>query len=179
METYKPITDYEGLYEISDHGNVKRVAPWKDNWGKIRQPNPNPMKPGCAAGYAQVQLAKDGIKKSRYVHRLVAIAFIGPCPKGYEVNHRNGQKSDNHVDNLEYVPHRTNLRHAIDVLGRKPGNFSMVGVLHHNSFLTEEQVIEMRTLFDGGMPVFKIAKRFNVSHSTTTNIVKRKTWKHL
>lgn len=100
MEEWKDIAGYELYYQISDIGQVKR----KDT-GKI-------LKNNIRNGYEYVTLCMNGQRKKFYVHRLVAIAFI-PNPKSYEqVNHKDGNKSNNKVDNLEWCTQKENLMHA-------------------------------------------------------------------
>lgn len=95
---WKPIQGFEGLYEVSDGGRVRTLR------GKTpRILNINKT----VAGYPHVGLVKKGesAKKRHWysVHRLVAAAFIGPCPEGYVVNHKDENKANNAVSNLEYV----------------------------------------------------------------------------
>ena len=71
-------------------------------------------------GYFQVSL---GVGHRRYVHRLVALAFHGIPAPGYEVNHKNGVKTDNRPENLEWVTKSQNARHSTHVLGKKRGQF--------------------------------------------------------
>jgi hypothetical protein len=100
MEEWKDIAGYELYYQISNIGQVKR----KDT-GKI-------LKNNIRNGYEYVTLCVNGQRKKFYVHRLVAIAFI-PNPKSYEqVNHKDGNKSNNKVDNLEWCTQKENLMHA-------------------------------------------------------------------
>jgi|SRR5580658_124327 hypothetical protein len=164
---WKPITGYEGLYEVSDAGEVKSLRS-----GKL-------MRPGTAgAGYSHVSLAKNGSKKGFYVHTLVATTFIGPRPERHEVNHKNGSKTDNRAENLEYVTHQANSRHMMDVLLRKPGNFNR-GEDSPVSKLTEAQVREIRRRFSQGERIIDLAKQFSGTHSGISAIVHRKCWRHI
>lgn len=100
MKEWKDIAGYELYYQISNIGQVKR----KDT-GKI-------LKNNIRNGYEYVTLCVNGQRKKFYVHRLVAIAFI-PNPNSYEqVNHKDGNKSNNKVDNLEWCTQKENLMHA-------------------------------------------------------------------
>lgn len=67
------------------------------------------LKPAINKGYLQVELRKDGKRKGFLVHRLVVTSFIGPIPKGMEVNHINEDKRDNRLENLELVTHKENI----------------------------------------------------------------------
>lgn len=100
-EEWRPVVGYEGLYEVSNLGRVKSLYK-----ACILKPQKK------RNGYFQVNLYKNGTMKSRAVHRLVATAFI-PNPLGKpQVNHRDEDKQNNAVDNLEWVYARTNLNYG-------------------------------------------------------------------
>jgi len=97
----------DGNYAVSNRGRVKRVTP-----GRRTKPGKlltlNLMK----IGYYRIAPVIDGRNVPMYVHQVVAEHFMGPCPQGRELNHIDGDKTNNHVTNLEYVTHRYNLVHA-------------------------------------------------------------------
>jgi hypothetical protein len=126
-------------------------------------------------GYLHLNLWRDGRPKHHLVHRVVASAWLGGIPEGYQVNHKNGIKTDNRVENLEVVTPRENLRHA-RLLGLAP---SLAGEGNYNAKLTAEQVREVRRLRKEGFSVSQLARRFEVCEITIYSIVTRKTWKHL
>ena len=99
-EVWKDVKDYEGLYQVSDRGNVRSV----DRINHIgRRYNGRILKPRYDKdGYLRVGLCKDGKMKSKYIHRLVAEAFI-PNPNGFsQVNHKDENPSNNKLSNLEW-----------------------------------------------------------------------------
>lgn len=106
-EVWKDVPEYEGLYMISNLGNVLSKVP---NNGK---PKKKIMKQSiCSSGYMKVVLSKNGNHKQHMIHRLVAKAFI-PNPENKEtVNHIDGNKKNNCVDNLEWNTYSENLKHA-------------------------------------------------------------------
>ncbi len=116
IENWRPVVGFEGWYAVSDCGRVKRTKSGLGaRAGWIRRPQRG------ASGYAVLGLCR-GTGKSgqvqRSIHRLVLAAFVGPCPLGQQVNHKNGVKTDNRLSNLEYVTPKQNLLHARVVLGR-------------------------------------------------------------
>jgi len=124
-ESWKPVTDWEGIYEVSDFGRVRRVAPrpdWKGTNTKVdtrygrRRFGSSPMRvlnPMLKSGYQQVCLSRGtGTVKWFTVHALVAAAFIGPRPKGLSINHKDGNKANNRLENLEYLSYRNQQLHA-------------------------------------------------------------------
>lgn len=97
-----------GAYEVSDEGQVRRLLACKGAVaGKILRPQRH------SGGYLMVSLCVDGSPRGVCIHRLVALAFIGRCPDGQNVNHKNGNKKDNRLRNLEYVTYSGNTTHAL------------------------------------------------------------------
>lgn len=123
-ELWRPIEGFDGLYEISSHGRVKslgRVSSRISRLGNMATTSfpAKILKPGLSgSGYHQLVLRTKGKQDSRHqIHRIVAIAFISnPLNKGY-VNHKDGNRLNNHVDNLEWVTNQENVLHAMNVLG--------------------------------------------------------------
>lgn len=112
-EIWKPIEGYEGLYEISTWGRVKSLA--RDTITATGTPYKRPeriMKPSCSRGYYVVTLTHDMVQRTVTVHRLVALAFI-PNPKGYPmINHKDENKKNNYVENLEWCDARYNVNYG-------------------------------------------------------------------
>lgn len=107
---WKDIKDYEGLYQVSDDGKVRRFL----KNGNIKElKNRNGL-------YLSVSLSKNGIKKSVNVHRLVAETYLG-IPEGrYEVNHKDGNRHNNNLSNLEWLTQSENNYHAKNVIKHYP-----------------------------------------------------------
>ena len=100
---WKAVAGYEGLYEVSNKGDVRSLKYGKT---KILKPSDN----GC--GYLQIQLHKDSIRKRMLIHRLVAEAFI-PNPNNLEtVNHRDENKQNNAASNLEWMTAKDNTTYS-------------------------------------------------------------------
>lgn len=103
MNNWTPITDFES-YEISISGAVR--SHYKRSAGKLIAPRIG------RDGYLTIRLSKNGKCHTKYLHRLIALAFIpNPHNKRF-VNHINGDKLDNSIENLEWVTHSENIKHA-------------------------------------------------------------------
>lgn len=161
-ERWLPVVGYEGWYEVSDHGRVRRVARGsRTRPGFVLAPRPTRQ------GYRQVALFRYGQRRDRKVHQLVLESFIGPCPRGHECNHQDGDKANNCLGNLEWATPKANAQHAIR-LGLRTGT--------HTPRLTWPQVVEIRRLA-GLEPVEMTAARFGVSESTVYAIRSGRTWR--
>ena len=108
---WKPIPGWEGLYEVSDHGDVRSVDRY-DNAG--RRLSGKLLSQGLRPdGKRNVALCRDGRCKSHLVHRLVIIAFVGPAPDGTECCHRDDDGSNNQLVNLYWGSRSDNLHDSV------------------------------------------------------------------
>lgn len=117
-EVWKPIKGYEGVYEISSFGRVKSLDRTIRHTGclggknKLRKEG---MIRKCGKntnGYPSVTITFNSREKTRAVHRFVAEAFLPNPQNKFTVNHKNGIKTDNRVENLEWMTQTENIRHA-------------------------------------------------------------------
>lgn len=113
-EVWKPVVGHEGLYEVSSIGRVKRVeryAPYRDGFRIKREKilSPNVIN----GGYQQVLLTKNMVRRGHLVHRLVANAFIDNPDGLPQVNHKDGNKKNNTVSNLEWCTAKENMLHSV------------------------------------------------------------------
>lgn len=122
-EEWRDIEGYEGLYKINSHGVVYSIPRiYIGGFGCKRQTG-GELIPILNAGYYSVKLCRDGACKGFKVHRLLAIAFL-PNPNNYPViNHIDGNKLNNSLDNLEWCTISHNMQHAYDTGLKKPSRF--------------------------------------------------------
>lgn len=113
-ERWLPVVGYEGLYEVSDMGNVRslerRVRHMRGGTQILRA---RILRPGKSKrGYPNVGLCKDGVVTRKKVHAIEAVAFFGAQANKLCVNHKDGDKNNNCLENLEYLTHAENMAHA-------------------------------------------------------------------
>ena len=116
-------------------------------------------------------------RTSMKIHRLVATTFIPNPQKLPEVNHIDCNRQNSRADNLEWVTHQDNISHSV-----RMGNYNgkQLGEKNIRSRLTEDDVVDIRLMFDNGlMTQQELAKAYNVGWSTIHNIVFRLTWTHI
>ena len=116
------------------------------------------------------------------LHRLVAAAFLGPCPDGKQVNHIDGVKANGAAANLEYVTPRENILHAIrtGLMTIPPTGPRVRGGDHYRAKVTEGQVREMRRRYAGGTITFvQLGAEHGLSYQCVKSIVRGITWSHL
>jgi hypothetical protein len=161
---WRAVVGFEGVYEVSNTGNVRRVGP--DTLGRLRCVG-RILRPHRTRGYLSATLFRTGRSKGHFVHRLVAAAFLGPIPAGHQVNHKNGIKTDNSVANLEYMTPVQNRRHALHVLGRKVAS----GPTHWRSKLSTEDIQLAKRLVEEGQSHAAVGRLFDVKQSCISRIV--------
>lgn len=113
-EQWKAVVGYEGYYEISNLGQVRSVdrkVKWNGTLRAIRGRRAKMLE--TQDGYKKVRLCKDGIRKEYFIHRLVYEAFIGKIDADKEINHKDFDRSNNSVDNLEALTHKQNVQYTV------------------------------------------------------------------
>jgi ERCC4-related helicase len=175
VEVWHDIEGYEGIYQVSDLGNVKSLKR-QNALGLMR--SERILKPATNDWGYKFVVTYD--KKSKAIHKLVALAFIGKQPgEKYVANHKNGIKTDNRADNLEWITHKENIRHA----WRTGLASSKKGAQHPNAKLTNEQAREIRELYKAKNKwdcTHKIlAEKYNVSTAIIYKVLKNITYKEI
>lgn len=160
---WRRIKGYEEFYLVSDTGEVFSIRRAK----KLK-----PAKSGD--GYLQVYLCVNGKVKTKLIHRLIAKAFIFN-PHNYPIiNHLDGMKTNNNINNLEWCTSSENNKHAF-----KMGFQTNKGSKHPRSKLKEEDIWEVLELLSKGETQTSIAKKFGVDPTTISMIKTGLTWSHL
>lgn len=166
MEENWKIIEECSYYLISNMGNIKKLK------------NLNNMKPYDREGYDRIDLYDSRNKKylKRSVHRLVAEAFIPNPLNKPQVNHIDGDKKNNRVENLEWCTQSENMKHAF-----KTGlSVSLKGEDAFNSKMTDDKVLLLREMYGSGEFLLReLAEEFNIGIASVWNIVNRNTWKHI
>ncbi len=167
LEIWRDVIGYEGLYQVSNLGNVKSLGNEFSRKERLLKLSFQ------SKGYLTVVLQKDAKRKMVLVHRLVAEHFILNIYNKPQVNHINGIKTNNRVENLEWVSHRENLDHAIN------NDLTLKGEKNKKSKLKDVDVIEIHSLLQKGTTTKELSETYNVSYSTIDGIRTNKYWKHL
>lgn len=169
-EVWKPIPSLDNKYEASNIGRFRNATT-----KKILKQFEN------LHGYMILQARPEAYHTVNVrIHRAVAEAFLGPCPDGYVVNHKDGNKKNNFVDNLEYVTSSQNNQHALDNGLRHPsdGKNAKRGSGHYLATISEDIVYEILKIRDQtGYGCRRIAKMFGVSRGVISGILSGRTWK--
>lgn len=198
----RPITGAEGCY-VSRDG---RVFSDRCRAGRRRRIDPaarHELAQITRKGYRLVSLHEGPRSRLHRVHHLVLAAWVGPRPPGAETRHLDGNKSNNHMDNLAWGTHAENeedkvrlgqvvrgdahwSRRQPERLARGERNGSRLhpdrlprGEKNPASKLTDASVVELRALHAGGTSQHELARRFRISRPVVRSVVLRRTWRHV
>lgn len=171
-EEWRDVPKFEGLYEVSNYGRIKGL---NCNWQS--KPKINILKGGIiTCGYRQVLLYKNKGRKAYLVHRLVGAAFISNPNSLPAINHKDGNKLNNHVSNLEWITNSRNRFHAFEIGLCK----QETGENNPNSKYTKETVLAVRKAYKKEIFGFtKVSRLFNIPRRTVEKMIKKITWPDL
>ena len=156
-EEWRPIPGWEDWYSVSSLGRIRN--------NRILRGAPDPN------GYPTVCLTRPGKSLSKRVHSLVAAVFLGPRPRGLQVNHKDGIKTHNAHANLEYVTHQENMRHAAEMGLWNP---CLAGEENPRAKLNWVQVEQIRSSHRSQS---KLAAIYGVSKTAIRFVRQHKTWR--
>ena len=167
------IDGFNGFYQVDNLGEVfslRIVGRRKNQLGPLRK-----LKQGAHPfGHKIVSLWKNNKGKSFYVHRLVLEAFIGKCPKGMECRHLDNHPANNKLDNIEWASVSVNQKDRVKFKSSNRG--SQCG----SSKLTNNKVISIRKKYSSKKWTYQnLADKYNVKVSTISDIIKKRTWRHI
>lgn len=174
-EIWKDIPGFEGIYQASNIGQIKSLERIRNGGGsiskcrikeRILKPRKNKV------GYLHLMICNNGKRSTHSIHRLVAIAFLPNYLNKPTVNHKNGNKLDNRVENLEWATFSENTNHGFE------NGLNKRGELHFLTNLTKSDVLEIRRLSSIGEKQRVIGDKFGISLKAVSDIVRRKNWKH-
>lgn len=177
MEIWKDVPEFEGKYQVSNLGRVRSLPRFVKRG--LAKTDAHPVKGKIRKlakdkkGYNRVGLCSDGVLTTHKVHRLVAKCFIENPRELPQVNHKNGIKDDNRVENLEWCNNSQNQIHAYS----KGLNTTKSGAEHCRASLTDEQVEEIRATEKYYGMFVKLANKFGVHPDTISNVYYKKHYK--
>jgi hypothetical protein len=178
----KDIFGFDGIYSVDEHGNVwsypKQVKVGNNGGMRIQSGcYLKPFKTSKRTTHLCVHLAKKGIKKQFTIHRLVATTFIENTHNLPFVNHKDGDPTNNFVDNLEWCTAKHNSKHAYDMgMIKIPPQF---GANNSNAKLTNNDIVEIRKYYKDVNNSAMVARKFNINARHAWAICNNRAWTHI
>lgn len=171
MEIWKDIPGYIGEYQASSIGNIRSIDRLvKHNYGGLKIVQGRTLKQSTQRnGYLATAVCSHGIEKRVLVHRLIAGAFYGK--NDLVVNHKDGNKKNNNIDNLEYCTVSYNIKHSF-----KLGMSCIDGERHPSAKFTNENALIIRKWANNAEPLLVLAKEYGVAVTTISNIKNGRTY---
>lgn len=168
---YRDVPEFPG-YKVGSDGSLwscRAIGSWRitDEWRQLSTKN-------LCVGYPYVCLYRNGEKHHRFMHRLVMLTFVGPCPEGKEVAHENGDRADSRLCNLTYKTPSENqmdrVRHGTDGRGKK----------NHATKLTEDQVRRIRAEYvRGKFGLRRLSLKYGVSQRAIKFVLTGRNWNYV
>ncbi len=182
IEEWKLIPWSNGLYLASNLGRIKRI------YGRVKNSNARNSYRNVGGKILSQKTKKNGYKEVNlyiapqkslmcYVHRAVYFSFNPSSDTTLEINHKNLNKSDNSLYNLELVTSKENMKHAY--INGKCGLVITYGESSPRAKLTNKKVLEIREMHSKTRSINQIAKKFGIGNSQVQRIVKKQSWSHI
>lgn len=171
VEEWRAVVGWEGVYEVSDHGRVRRIKAASGT-----QPGKILVCPAGKRGYPVLYMFDKDRRGRGFVHALVMAAFIGPRPVGLHINHIDSDRGNNRLPNLEYVTPKENTQHA-----KRAGRLRGGGPKGEKSPAAKLSLNQMRSAYlrwsKGEATQTDLAKEYGVTKQAIWNIVHGRTWR--
>jgi len=172
QEIWKAIPGFPG-YEVSDHG---RVRSYRDRYGlsKVLDTVQTYIKPSPRyRGRLYASLSINGKSFQISIHRLVLLAFVGPCPEGLVSCHNDGNHLNNHISNLRWDTGKSNWE------DRRKHGVACIGEKHGHAKITNQDAIKIRELYAQRVRTKDLANFYNIAETDITGIARGQFWKHI
>lgn len=173
MQDWRPAYGFETHYEVSSDGRARRIAR-----GPATRPGRELTPHLLRQGYRRFAFCVGHNVTQKTAHRAVWEAFVGPIPPGMQINHKNGVKDDNRLENLECVTASENTLHGFRVLGRKPAVNPNPGSRNGRAKLTEADIPDIWRLRRTGLSQQEIANRYGVAQTSISRVLRGSGWKN-
>lgn len=171
MEVWKNIAEYKGIYQVSSFGNVRSLDRKILSGGKEMFLNGKVLKKQLGTnGYLFVRLSKYSKVKNYLIHRLVALTFMNTNSVLLQVNHIDGDKGNNNVNNLEWCTPSENRKHAF-----ANGLSNQIGINHNNAIFTNSDVKNIRS---SSKTAKELSKQYNCATTTIYAVKSRQNWNY-
>jgi hypothetical protein len=167
MEEWLAVSGFPNA-EVSNLGRIRSLFRGKS---VIRKPLVHQH------GYLTITLQNKTLKKRARIHVLVAEAFLGPKPKGFDVNHKDGNKKNNVADNLEYLTRSDNCKHAFKI-GLSYTPFRERGEKHPTAKISDADARAIRKMYRNGISRRAIGEKYGISYYTVWDITAGRRWTH-
>jgi len=180
VEVWKPAPGFETSHEVSNHGRIRSIDRHVTTPKGTRRCRGQVLKIELSgSGYPSIKLWRGGSATRQTIHKLVALAFLGDppgkvgCRKGeYNVNHKDGDKTNNHISNLEWILSEDNRAHAM------ANGLILCGARHPSAKLSEKDVRDIRRQYARrGCTLDNLAERYSITKGHIRQIIQRKAWK--
>lgn len=175
-EIWKDIKNYENAYQVSNYGNVRSLDRYVTDKNKIQFIKGKTLKPtNNGNGYLIVSLLSNGKRKNHYVHRLVAQTFFNNYENNLVVNHKDFNKKNNNINNLEIVTTLENIQYSINKNRYKKS--IIINSLNREK-KAKQKVLENKNkiyeLYRKGIGIDNISKQLHLKYDNVANIIKKK-----